>query len=196
MLNDADAINIIKTRLSGHRYRHCLAVAQTARDLAQLYGVDGDKAYLTGILHDYAKNLTDSELLAIAGPDEQIADATEKKMPELLHAPVGACLLTRELAIEDQEILEAVKSHTLGAMNMSPLAKIIFLADMIEPNRDMYPDLERLRQMARCNLDEAMLLGLDSSIRYCLDRRVMLHPRTVAVRNTFLQKIKDKRLET
>jgi putative HD superfamily hydrolase of NAD metabolism len=196
MINPNEAEKIIKARLSEHRFQHSLGVAQTAQDLAQLYGVEADKAYLTGILHDYAKNLPDSDLLVITGLDKHIADAAEIKIPELLHAPVGAYLLNRELAIEDIDILEAVRSHTLGSLNMSPLAKIIFLADMIEPNRDTYPELERLRRLARSNLDEAMLLGLESTIRYCLDRGAVLHPRTVEVRNYFLQKIKHKGLET
>ena len=195
MFNQDAAEQIIKARLSTHRFQHCLGVAGAARDLAQLYGVDDEKAYLTGILHDYAKNLTAAQLLWVAGQDGQIADEAEKQIPELLHAPVGAYLLAEELGINDKEILEAVKAHTLGSMTMSLLAKIIFLADMIEPNRDMYPELERLRQLSRYNLDEAMLLGLESTIRYCLDEGRLLHPRTVEVRNMFLQKIKDKRLE-
>ncbi len=195
MFNQDAAEQIIKARLSAHRVQHCLGVAGAARDLAQLYGVDDEKAYLTGILHDYAKNLTAAQLLLVAGQDEQIADEAEKKIPELLHAPVGAYLLAEELGINDKEILEAVKAHTLGSMTMNSLAKIIFLADMTEPNRDMYPELERLRQLSRYNLDEAMLLGLESTIRYCLDEGRLLHPRTVEVRNMFLQKIKDKRLE-
>jgi predicted HD superfamily hydrolase involved in NAD metabolism len=195
MLNQAQAEQIIKARLSNHRFQHSLGVARAARDLAKHYGMDEEKAYLTGILHDYAKNLTVSELRLAAGQDEQIADEAEKKIPELLHAPVGAYLLAHEQGIKDQEILEAVKAHTLGALTMSTLAKIIFLADMIEPNRDIYPELDRLRQLSRQNLDEAMLLGLESTIRYCLDRRALLHPRTVEVRNMFLQKIKGQRLE-
>jgi len=195
MLNASQAEQIIKTRLSAHRYQHCLGVARAARDLAQLYGMDADKAYLTGILHDYAKNLTAGQLLLAVGQDDQIADEAEKQIPELLHAPVGAHLLIEELGIKDKEILEAVRTHTLGSTTMDLLAKIIFLADMIEPNRDMYPDLERLRQLSRHNLDEAMLLGLESTIRYCLDEGRLLHPRTVEVRNMFLHKIKDKRLE-
>jgi len=196
MLNKTEAEQIIKARLSPHRFQHCLGVAQAAMDLAELYGLDSDKAYLTGILHDYAKNLTIPQLLLAAGQDQQIADEVEKQIPELLHAPVGACLLAEELRIKDEDILEAVRVHTLGSMTMSSLAKIIFIADMIEPNRDMYPDLERLRQLAHLNLDEAMLLGLESTIRYCLEDERLLHPRTVEVRNMFLQKIKDKRLET
>ena len=196
MINTSQAKEIISAKLSPRRCQHCLNVAQAAASLADCYGVDRERAYLTGILHDYAKDLKPDDLLSIAEINGLIDCEVERQVPDLLHAQVGACLLVQELGIEDEEMLEAVKAHTMGNLCMSPLDKIIFLADMIEPGRDQYPDLERLRQLAFTDLDQAMLLGLESTIRYCLDRRALLHPRTIEVRNIFLQKIKGQRLET
>jgi len=190
MINASQAIDIISVRLSPRRCRHSMNVAQEAANLADHYGVDREKAYLTGILHDYAKDLKPDDLLLIAGENGLIDYEVERQLPDLLHAPVGAFLLKQELGIEDGEMLEAVRFHTMGSLQMSPLDKIIFLADMIEPDRDAYPDLERLRRLAFDDLDQAMLLGLDSTIRYCLDRRAVLHSRTVEVRNMFLQKVR------
>lgn len=190
MIKASEAVAIVRARLSAGRFQHCLNVAQVARELAEIYGVNQEQAYLTGILHDYAKDLQADGLLLIAEEHSLIGDETERQAPDLLHAPVGAYLLAQELGLQDGEILEAVRVHTLGSLSMSPLDKIIFLADMIEPSRDMYPDLERLRQLSRYDLDQAMLLGLESTIRYCLERRVVLHPSTVAVRNIFLQKVR------
>lgn len=196
MINVQQALDTISGRLSPRRYQHSLNVARTAADLAGHYGVDRDKAYLTGILHDYAKDLKPGELLHIAGENGLIDCEVERQVPDLLHAPVGACLLSRELGVEDREILEAVRVHTMGSLHMNTLDKIIFLADMIEPGRNQYPDLEHLRRLVYSDLDQAMLLGLDSTIRYCLDRRALLHPATVEVRNIYLQKIKDQRMES
>ena len=190
MIDAGQAIEIIRVRLSSRRYQHSLNVAQAASKLADRYGVDRDKAYLTGILHDYAKDLKADDLLVIAGENGLISSEVERQLPDLLHAPVGAFILKQELGIEDEEMLESVRVHTMGSLRMSPLDKIIFLADMIEPGRDMYPDLERLRRLAFDDLNQAMLLGLDSTIRYCLDRRAVLHPRTVEVRNMFLQMVR------
>ena len=191
MIEAADAIQIVHGRLSERRFQHSLNVAELAAELAVSFGVDSKKAFLVGILHDYAKDLTADELLLIAEDNRLIGNEVERQAPDLLHAPVGALLLEKELGIKDSEILEAVRVHTLGSENMSILDKIIFLADMIEPSRKAYPDLERLRQLTRCSLDEAMLLGLESTIRYCLDFRMILHPRTVMVRNVFLQKVAE-----
>ncbi|MCX5779642.1 MAG: bis(5'-nucleosyl)-tetraphosphatase (symmetrical) YqeK [Firmicutes bacterium] len=189
MINTSEAIQKISARLSPRRLQHSLMVAQTARELAGDHCADADKAYLIGILHDYAKNLPAEELLAIAAAGELVGHEIEILLPGLLHAPVGAYLLARDLDIEDQEILQAVRVHTLGSTNMSVMDKIIFLADMIEPSRKIYPDLERLRQLCPRDLDQAMLLGLESTIRYCLERGTLLHPRTVEARNAFLLRI-------
>lgn len=186
MLRESEAIQIISARLSGYRLQHSLNVAQTARELARCHGADDSKAYLIGILHDYAKNLPPQEMLAVARSKALVTHDIENRVPELLHAPVGAYLLARDLKIEDEEILQAVRVHTLGSTNMGRMDKIIFLADMIEPSRPMYPDLERLRQLSPLNLDRAMLLGLESTIRHCLDRAMLLHPRAVEARNMFL----------
>ncbi|WP_046498121.1 bis(5'-nucleosyl)-tetraphosphatase (symmetrical) YqeK [Syntrophomonas zehnderi] len=189
-MNEAEIISRLENRLSSRRLQHSLEVARVARELASGYGVDPDKAYITGLLHDYAKGLDGSELLTIARAQFLLEDEVDTCIPDLLHAPVGAYLLETELGIDDTEILQAVKVHTLGALEMSALDKIIFLADMIEPGRD-FPGLQRLQCLAERDLDRAMLFGLDSTIRYCLEQGRILHPLTIRVRNRFLQYTKE-----
>ncbi len=47
------------------RFKHCLGVEQAAINLAERFGVDVGKAGLAGLLHDYAKKLSDEEFLAL-----------------------------------------------------------------------------------------------------------------------------------
>ncbi|MEN6326850.1 MAG: bis(5'-nucleosyl)-tetraphosphatase (symmetrical) YqeK [Syntrophomonas sp.] len=190
MLSEQDALNIIRFRLSKKRFQHSLDVAQVARDLARNYGVDSEKAYLTGILHDYAKGIPGPELLAIAEQNQLLEAEVEREVPDLLHAPVGALLLQKELNLHDENIIQAVKLHTLGSPRMNDLDKIIYLADMIEPGRD-YPAMQRLSCLAFRELDEAMLFGIESTIKYCLEAKRMLHPRTIEVWNHFLRMVKE-----
>lgn len=183
----AQAQRIIKNRLSQPRYEHSMGVARVAEKMAARFGVDARKAFITGVFHDYAKNLGPLKLLEIAAAAGLITDRVEEETPDLLHAPVGAYLLETGLGVEDAEMLEAVRAHTVGSTNMSILDKIIYLADMIEPGRSDYPHLERLRQLSEYDLDGAMLLGVESTIIYCLKRGRLLHPRTVEVRNEYLR---------
>ncbi|MEN6348548.1 MAG: bis(5'-nucleosyl)-tetraphosphatase (symmetrical) YqeK [Syntrophomonas sp.] len=186
MLAEQEAINVIKSRLSRNRFEHSLRVAQVAGDLAEKYGQNKEKARLTGILHDYAKGMSSPELLSLAEENHLICDELDRQLPDLLHGPVGAVLVNKQLGIEDGEILKAISLHTMGSTHMSLMDKIIFLADMIEPGRD-YPGMERLACLVFRDLDEGMLYGLESTIKYCLDQRRILHPQTIAVRNHFLK---------
>lgn len=188
MLNVKEFREIIRFKLSKQRFKHSLQVAEVARELAKNYRLDEDKAYLIGLLHDYAKGLPSNELINIAEENGLLRDEVDRKVPDLLHAPVGSWLVQQELGIRDREILQAIAVHTLGDLDMTALDKIIYLADMIEPGRD-YPGQERLKCLAFRDLDDAMLFGLESTIRYCLEQNRVLHPRTVAVRNHYLQAI-------
>ena len=48
---------------------------------------------------------------------------------------------------------------------MSPLDKIIFMADMIEPKRD-YKGIEILRELSYNNLNKAIIKSIDNTIEY------------------------------
>ncbi len=190
MFDRQEIIDIIQGRLSKKRFQHSLQVAQVAAQMARQFGLDEEKAYLTGLLHDYAKGMSSEELLSIATEHNMIEDEVDREIPDLLHAPVGAWLLRQELGLADEEMLQAVTHHTTGALHMSELDKIIYLADMVEPDRD-YPGLERLKCLALRDLNRGMLCGLESTIQYCLEQGRILHPRTIAVRNYFLKLVKD-----
>lgn len=185
MIKAVEAKIIIEEKLSKNRFIHSCNVADVAVKLAKQYGVDEETAYLAGLLHDYAKGLSGDMLLKIAEENGLIEDEIEYLIPDILHATVGAFLLKKDGLIDNKEILQAVQNHTLGALEMTDLDKIIFLADMIEPGRD-YPTMDRLHCLAFKNLDEAMLFGLESTIKYCIEKNRLLHPKTIAVRNKFL----------
>ena len=88
--------------------------------------------------------------------------------------------------MEDEEIAQAVWRHTVGGAGMTDLDKIIYFADMIEPNRD-YPEVEELRQFAReKSLDEMLLKGLSESIIFVIQKGSLVHHDTVRARNEIL----------
>ncbi|MDH7480225.1 MAG: bis(5'-nucleosyl)-tetraphosphatase (symmetrical) YqeK [Syntrophomonadaceae bacterium] len=174
----------VKERLTPARWKHSQGVAAAAVKLARRHQVDPDKAELAALLHDLARDLPPSTLLEIAESEGLISHPLERRQPKLLHAPVAA-VLARRWGVDDPEVISAIAQHTLGAVGMSKLAKIIYLADLIEPGRD-FPGVEQLRQLADEDLDEAMLAGFDQTVQYCLKRRQLLHPQTVNARNALL----------
>lgn len=177
----------LEKRLKPQRYAHSLGVAETARELAKIYGADEDKAYLAGILHDCAKNYTSDELYEKSARYGIVLDEISQKSPPLVHAYVGAEEARRIYGVCDDEVYDAIYRHTTGGANMALLTKIIYLADGIEPHRQ-YDGVEKIRQTARENIDRAVVMYTDSTITYVIKQGQLLHTGAVDTRNFYLGK--------
>ncbi len=137
---------------------HSLRTAELARELAEIHGVDPDRAQIAALVHDVADVYSDRELLSLAEEFDLPVTLTEARVPKLLHAAVGAEVLHRDWGIDDDEILDAVRDHVTGGVRMSPLAKVLFVADKLEPERDhYYGGLNPIRELAKISLDQAIL---------------------------------------
>jgi predicted HD superfamily hydrolase involved in NAD metabolism len=189
MISVDQLIRILENRFDQHRYRHSLGVADEAKRLAIKEGLDGKKAYLAGLLHDYARVLTEKELQKLAVLSNWKIDNDEKSIPILLHAPVGADLVQEELKIDDQEILEAIRYHTIGSPEMGQLARIIYIADSVEPGRD-FPGLDLIRKEVEKGIVPALITITSNLIKYNIDQGRLIHPNTLLLRNTCLRRMK------
>ncbi len=179
-------IELMRNKLDHELFVHSLGVAEAAADLAGRFGADPGKAYLSGIVHDYGKRFSGPELLKIAGQLGVSLDRITSREHRLLHAPVGSALINKELKISDPEILRAVANHTTGRPGMGRLERVVYLADYIEKGRD-FPSVDKIRKAAREDLDRALLEAVEFAIRSVIERRLMLHPRSVAFRNELVE---------
>ncbi len=183
---------ILQQHLSEELYRHSLGVAESAVQLAELYHADRDRAYLAGLIHDYAKEVEPAALLNKADQMNLPLDPVIRfEGHKLLHAPVGAALVSKELGVEDPEIIRAVAYHTTGRADMTVLEKVVYLADFIEPNRD-YLEVEQLRLLSRKGLDAALLVAVNYTIALVLKRGLMLHLDSVNLRNSLIARIRKQ----
>lgn len=185
-MNYDDIVKKLSLELSPKRFKHSLGVSQTAIEMAKVFGTDVNKARLAGILHDCARNMTSNNLLQIVEAFDIVVDDVDLCEPVLLHAPVGAQLAQTEYGIDDAEICRAIALHTVGGPNMTVLDKIIYLADFIEPGRN-FPGVEKLRLLAKKNLDQAILAGFNHTIEYIIAGNGLIHPATVKARNSLLE---------
>ncbi|WP_278287300.1 bis(5'-nucleosyl)-tetraphosphatase (symmetrical) YqeK [Caloranaerobacter ferrireducens] len=174
--------------MNEERFIHSIGVMETAEKLADVYGCDKNKARLAGLIHDCGKLKNDRELLKMAFEFGIILDDVKDVNIALLHAPLGAEIAKNEFGIKDLEILNAIRYHTTGKENMSLLEKIIYIADYIEPNRD-FPSVEVLRELAFLDLDKAVLMAMDNTIKYVVDNGWILDIETIKARNFLLKKI-------
>ncbi len=171
-------LDILRRRLSEKTCVHSQGVGSMAKDLAKGQGLSGEKGYLAGVLHDYAREMADKDLLREARRLNIHVDPVMRVHPILLHGPVGAGLIREELGITDGDILEAVSCHTCGRQKMGLLARIIYAADIIEESRD-FPGVQELRRQVRKNFSLGLPQVVESTINYVLRQHYLLHPATV-----------------
>lgn len=180
---------ILENKISKKRWNHIKGVIKSAEELAHHYSVDIEQARLAALLHDACKEMPIDELQALIKLEPSIYQTDEVLAYEpLLHGPAGAIYCRNKYGITDETILEAIRVHTVGKINMSLLDKIIFVADYIEPNRN-FPGVDKIRKEAFINLDNAVLMGYDSTISFLLKKGAPIYPDTIVGRNYILAKV-------
>lgn len=177
----------LKSLLQEKRYIHSVGVSETAVRLAKIYGADEEKAKIAGLIHDAAKNLSKDDMLAECEKLGVKLDKIELANMAIVHATMADKYVHREFGIDDKEILSAVRYHTTGKENMTVLEKIIYIADMVEPNRD-YNGVEKLRDLVEKNLDQACIAALAQTILFTIGEGKLIHPNTIFAYNDLLLK--------
>ena len=163
------------------RVAHVMGVEEEAVRLAKFWGADPELARHAGILHDCTKYLELAPQLHLCEKYGILLDDLEQKAVKLLHSKTGACI-AKYIFGEPDEVYEAIFWHTTGRTNMTLLDEILYMADYIEPNRD-FDGVEELRRLAYTDLDQAMLLGVESTIQEMEQRGVPIHKNTLAARD-------------
>lgn len=165
--------------LTVKRFSHTLAVAYTARNLARNHHVDPLKAEIAALLHDCAKCMPLSEMQAVCRKHALTMDALTLASGNLLHSIAGSYLAASEYGVEDPDILRAISCHTTGKVGMTKLDMVVFLADKIEPTREEYPTLQKVRMLAPLSLERAMLASLEGTAAYVKSGSHPLHPQSM-----------------
>ena len=156
----------LKERLTPKRFEHSLGVEYTAAAMAMCHGLDIEQAAVVGLLHDCGKNFSAGEKILKCEKYGLPISTYERKNPELLHAKLGAAIAKDKFRVKDREILSAITWHTTGCPNMSDLDKVIYIADFIEPNRKMLPEMDAIRKEAFIDLDTCLLHILSNILEY------------------------------
>ncbi len=177
---------LLAARLSPPAADHSRRVAETAGLLAARYGVDEESARLAGLLHDWDREQSSERLFAAAASAAIEVSSADATVPYLLHARTGASAVRETFPDLSEEIVTAVAHHTVGAVEMSDLDRVVYVADMIEPGR-AYPGVEALRELATsAGLPELFASAYQQSILYLINSRKRIHPDTVSVWNALV----------
>ncbi|GGJ85568.1 phosphohydrolase [Deinococcus aquiradiocola] len=166
----------VQLMVKPRRFEHVMRVAHLARDIALANGIDPQLAYWSGVLHDVARDLPDSELLRLAPPECDI-DAAH---PLALHGRAGRTLLEhwglQGRTERERTVLEAVEDHTTGPRSGNPVSACVYIADVSEPGRGVNADI---RELALHDLPAALRQAIVSKVTYLQGRGIEVHPRTL-----------------
>ena len=178
-------IDFLVENLPRDRYEHTIRVAMAAEELGKLNGCNLIKVKLAALLHDVAKGFPSSKLQKMAEEYGIEVDELEYMNSALLHSKVGAEMAKQLFGITDEDILQAIRWHTTGRPNMSILEKIIFVADFIEPGRDI-PQVEKISIIAQESLDKAVALIAAEKIKWVVHNLRPIHPKTIETYNFYV----------
>ena len=175
----------LEERLSPARFRHSLAVAALAERLAHRHREEPSRARLAGLLHDWSKESSDSELIRYCRRYRLRIPRFSlivRQAPRLLHAYASAHAVSRRYGIRDRDVLRSIAHHTLGSLGMSRLERIIYIADLASPDRS-FPEARTIRSLAEKNLRSAFREALKLKIQHIVSRNQFLHPTTASLWN-------------
>ncbi|MBY0358381.1 MAG: bis(5'-nucleosyl)-tetraphosphatase (symmetrical) YqeK [Candidatus Obscuribacterales bacterium] len=185
----------VEPRVSAKRFKHIKGVAKVARQIAERHNCDIFFAELSAWLHDACKEMKEKELVEAACHFQIPFGEIEAKHGHLLHGPVAAAVAKEELGITNIDLLAAIAEHTLGNAPMCPLSETLFLADCLEEGRARSytaPIWAALKiDEERINVPHAIVVASDLGLVHLIESGRPIHPRTVEVRNFYMQTLKE-----
>jgi len=188
LVKKIDAHN--RANLSEKRYKHVMSVASYAVYLSSFHGINAYDAYVGAIAHDCTKYLDDQKQLEYFEKNNIELSDDDKKSPKIWHQISGAHFARHTLGIDNDDIINAVRYHTTGRAGMSDLEKLVCLADSIEPTRD-YDGVTHMREVAKTDLDRALLLSFDRLVEYVNIRGLNMNKTTLEARDYLRKEIEN-----
>jgi nicotinate-nucleotide adenylyltransferase len=179
----------LRGHLKPERFRHTVGTAKVAAILAERHGADIKDAVQAALLHDAGKSYSPRQMVAYAKKHNIKAPCRNgifKHNPSLLHSYLSAHLARKNFNVKKRSVLDAIAQHTLGAKNMTKLAKIIYVSDIIAPER-RYKGVRQLRRLAMRDLYLAMRAAQKIKLNFVIDKNAWLHPMAICTWNNSLK---------
>jgi predicted HD superfamily hydrolase involved in NAD metabolism len=129
-----------------------------------------------GRLHDALRDAPEEQLRALAG------DSTGYTT-EMLHGPAAAARLARDGETR-QELLDAIRYHTVGNPAWGRLGRALYMADYLEPGRKFSrADRAYLASQVPHDFDKTFRQVLRARLEWSLREGMRLFPEAVALWN-------------
>ena len=180
------------------RFNHSLGVMKMAGRLALIYRPNDlefhNKCEIAGLLHDYGKFYKVQDYLELTKVNN-IDFKYDAVYNQVYHGYYGYLGVKRDLKINDNDILMAIRNHIMGAPLMSLIEEIIYVADLIEEGRNEIdiPIVKPLRKLALDgNLKEAVAFEAKHVVSHLIDRNIPIHPESLGCYNGYIKYLKKE----
>lgn len=172
------------------RYFHTIGVIEMALTLNNKLKLklDKNKVFISAALHDIAKLMPKEEMEKILKTEFSDLYLEIKEFPNVWHSFVGSYVAKTKFNVSDNEILNAIKYHTTGKVEMTKLEKLIFVSDYIEKITRNHESIIETRKLAYNNLDDALIKTLSDTIEYLKKENKNIYSKTFETYEYYLEK--------
>ncbi len=181
-------IPTLRKILKPERFLHTLSVARLARRLAPVWKAHSFEAALAGLLHDAGRSVSVSEMKSYCQKRRlkiPLFQEMASLQPVLLHAYISEDLARQRFKVQNARVLSAIRNHTLGALKMGALERLIYVSDACSEDRN-YSEAARLRSLAAENPEQAFLECVNAKIRYAVSLKGWIHPLSIKIWNSMI----------
>ncbi|MEK6793311.1 MAG: bis(5'-nucleosyl)-tetraphosphatase (symmetrical) YqeK [Spirochaetota bacterium] len=177
----------LKRNIDAPRYRHTMGTYAVAMKLAKRHGANERKTALAALLHDAGRMFfSPKAMIAYIREHGEALPAHRELSTGLLHAAASAAIARAVFGVRDRTVLDAIRRHTTGGKNMSLIAKIIYIADVLDPSRGL-PHTRGLLKKAMRDLNDALIDTVRISIDYVMRQRIFLAPGSLEFYNSLIR---------
>jgi HD superfamily phosphohydrolase YqeK len=163
---------------SEKRRKHIRRVMALLAQWVEQLGLPHDEAsrwMSAGLLHDALRDAPEPMLRALTGEGT--------RAPELLHGPAAAVRAEQE-GERRQDVLNAIRYHTVGWAAWERTGKALYLADFLEPGREvLVSEREFLASQVPKDFEAAFRQCVRLRIEWALSQGGELFPETVELWN-------------
>ena len=165
-----DFLELLKEKYGSetNRITHSIGVKDLSMELARKLGADPKKCEIAALFHDYYRYDDNDTLISLMDKKDY---ELYKDMPWGYHG-LAAGNKIKDFGINDIDIINAIKYHTVGRKNMSLLEKIIYVSDFAEINRT-HEGSKEVRELALKDFDKAFLLCMEYTYKHTNDKNVL-----------------------
>ena len=151
-----DAINLLTQNGKQNIATHVTNVAKVNAQLAERFGLDSEKCFTAGILHDISAVLSPADMFDYALKNGFGLCEAERKYPFLLHQRISKIISHEYFGIDNDEILSAIECHTTLKESASKYEMTLFIADKLAWDRDGVPPFyDEVSEALNCSLEKA-----------------------------------------